>query len=623
MQLDGPPLHGTAGSQPLLSAPSRGQGLWAGGANAPAGSVTPALLPAAAVSGLGLVFPLTRPVSLAPETAGHHGHSASTALERSDAFATPAAARSVATSSWSVPPSSTALPPRTKIICTIGPSSQSTDRLRAMLQAGMNVARCNFSHGDHEYHRTTIANLRDVTTDTRRICAILLDTKGPEIRTGKLAPGCEQGVTLAKGAEILLSTDENVLCDSTRVSVGYSALPKLLRSGHHVLIDDGLLSLLVLDPSPGQSPAEVRCRVLNAGVLGGSKSVNLPGVSLDLPAVTQKDVSDLRFGVEQGVDFIAASFVRRASDVHTIRKILGARGAAIKVISKIENQEGLDNFEGILEASDGIMVARGDLGVEIPLEQVALAQKRIIRACNAAGKFVITATQMLESMCANPSPTRAEASDVANAVLDGTDCVMLSAETAAGKYPVETVQMMADICREAEAAPVAPDAQGQNGGPGAAGFQQSFANVNATGAAQSSSVAPSRSSSSSGGLGVSVTEAIARSSVRATFDLRAAVILVLTETGSTARLVSKYRPRCPIITVTSSEQTARQSLVSRGLFPLLVGSMLGSESLIPRVLLAAQRLGMCKQGDLAVVTSGSREATAGATNDMKVVCVAT
>ena len=282
-----------------------------------------------------------------------------------------------------VSPASSHLPPRTKLICTIGPASQSPDRIKSMLLAGMNVARLNFSHGDFEYHRTSIQNLRDVMTESRRICAILLDTKGPEIRTGKLK---ESGsVALVKDQIFTLTTDERFLGDAQKVAVIYSNLPKLVKPGMHVLIDDGLIDLLVIESNAALG--EVKCRVLNNATLGSSKGVNLPGVSVDLPAVTQKDVADLKFAAEQGVDFIAASFVRRASDVLTIRKILGQKGAGIKIIAKIESQEGLDHFASILAVSDGIMVARGDLGVEIPIEQVALAQKMMIRACNMAGEL--------------------------------------------------------------------------------------------------------------------------------------------------------------------------------------------------------------------------------------------
>jgi len=483
---------------------------------------------------------------------------------------------------------SSLLPPRTKIICTIGPSVQSKDQLKNLLLAGMNVARMNFSHGEHAYHLQTIQNLREVMAETRRICAILLDTKGPEIRSCMLENHKE--VYLPKDSKFdLHCEDDSMVGNATKVAVMYPNLTKVVKTDDHVLVDDGLIDLHV--DSVDDSKKIVYTTVINSGMLGERKGVNLPGVAVDLPAVTQKDIADLKFGADQGVDFIAASFIRKALDVTTIRKVLSqSKGSNIKIISKIESQEGLDNFDEILSVSDGIMVARGDLGVEIPIEQVAIAQKMMIHKCNAAGKYVITATQMLESMIKNPSPTRAEATDVANAVLDGTDCVMLSGETAKGAYPIQAVQTMADICREAEAN---------------INHQATFNMIR---------------EHIKGNI-VSVVEAIASSAVRATFDLNATMIICLTETGHTARLVAKYRPRAPIVTVTSNEQTARQCLVSRGLFPLLVGSMVGSDSLINRVLIAAQRLGMCKVGDMVVVTSGSREATSGTTNDVKIIQV--
>lgn len=450
--------------------------------------------------------------------------------------------------------------------------------------AGMNVIRLNFSHGDHEYHAETIANAREVMSETRRICALLLDTKGPEIRTGLLSNGGE--VELVKDQEFTLVTDESVLGDNTRVAIQYKNLSKVLKVGDRVLIDDGLIACTVLEITADA----VRCRVENNGSLGQRKGVNLPGVVVDLPAVTQKDIADIKFAVQHGMDFIAASFVRKAQDVLTIREALGVQGRGIQIIAKIESQEGLDNFDEILKVSDGIMVARGDLGVEIPIEQVALAQKMMIRKCNAAGKYVITATQMLESMIKNPSPTRAEASDVANAVYDGTDCVMLSGETAKGLYPVEAVKMMSDICREAEST---------------TDYRSAFNTIRVANQSSQTSIA----------------EAIASSAVKAAFDLRAAVIICLTETGSTARLVAKYRPGCPVLTITANEQVARQTMTTRGLFPLLVGSMIGTDSLIHRAVIAAQKLEMCAVGDLVVITSGVKEAVSGATNIMKILQV--
>eukprot|EP01006_Ploeotia_vitrea_P035559 TRINITY_DN65896_c2_g1_i1.p1 TRINITY_DN65896_c2_g1~~TRINITY_DN65896_c2_g1_i1.p1 ORF type:complete len:609 (-),score=340.88 TRINITY_DN65896_c2_g1_i1:119-1945(-) len=481
------------------------------------------------------------------------------------------------------------MPPRTKIICTIGPASAKPDVLKNLLNAGMNVVRLNFSHGSHSYAKEIIRMVREVGTDTRRICAILLDTKGPEIRTGLLEGGSD--VQLEKGQKFTfkcLNTsdgDEEVLNankgNSEWVGVQYPNMYKVLEVGNVVLVDDGLLSMTVTEITEG----EVHCVVDNAGALGEKKGINLPGVVVDLPSVTPKDIRDLQFGVEQNVDFIAASFVRKREDIVSIRKVLGPRGQHIRIIAKIENQEGLDNFDSILAEADGIMVARGDLGVEIPLEQVSLAQKMMIRKCNAAGKFVITATQMLESMVKNPSPTRAEASDVANAVFDGTDCVMLSGESAKGKYPVEAVKVMGDICREVEA------------------YTNFASHYNAI-----------RQSASN----MSIAEAVAASAVKASIDLKAGALLVFSESGQTARLVAKYRPKAPVLTITNSEVVARQSMAIKSLFPLLVGSMLGTDSLVERVLMAARGQGMLEYGATVVIVSGTIEGQAGSTNMIKI-----
>ena len=445
----------------------------------------------------------------------------------------------------------------------------------------MNVARFNFSHGDHAYHTETLANLKDVLRETRRICAVLLDTKGPEIRTGVIKADTVQ---LKKGEEIELVCNESFEGDEKRVCIQYRNLPKVVEVGDRVLIDDGLIGTRVVR----KTETSVFVEIMNNGELGSRKGVNLPGVKVDLPAVTQKDVEDITFGVENNVDFVAASFIRKAEDVLKIRSLLdglGPRGERVKIISKIENQEGLDNFEDILEVSDGIMVARGDLGVEIPLELVGVAQKTMIRKCNLVGKPVVTATQMLESMIVNPSPTRAEASDVANAVFDGTDCVMLSGEVAKGKYPVESVQMMSDICKEAE-------------------LSSDFR-------AMHTSVRQSKD--------FTVAEAIASAAVKACFEIKAALVIVLTQTGRTSTYVAKHRPPCPILTITADEAVARQCLISKGLFPLLVGSMFGTESLIHRAVVAARKLGMVEVQDKIVLTSGAIEAISGGTNMMKVL----
>ncbi|KAJ3028819.1 hypothetical protein HDV00_010004, partial [Rhizophlyctis rosea] len=407
---------------------------------------------------------------------------------------------------------------KSKIICTIGPKTQSVENLGKLVEAGMNVMRMNFSHGSHEYHAKTVENIRTYLASQKspKTVAILLDTKGPEIRSGKLVGGVDK--KLKAGSTFTFHNDQSRLGDETQVSTSYSSLSTSVKPGDRILVDDGLIGMVVQETN--HATGEVVCTVENDGLLGETKGVNLPGIEVDLPAITEKDAGDIRFGVEQGVDFIAASFIRKASDVREIRKLI--EGTGIKIISKIENQEGLENFDEILAESDGIMVARGDLGVEIPVEQVARYQKMMIRKCNAAGKHVITATQMLESMIVNPRPTRAEATDVANAVLDGSDCVMLSGETAKGSFPVLAVEMMARICREAEI------------------------DINY------SELYPSLRRQVR--LPISVSEAVASSAVKTSWDVHAALIIVLTQTGNTAQAIAKYRPIAPVLAVTASAQ---------------------------------------------------------------------
>ncbi|KAJ3066713.1 hypothetical protein HK102_007580, partial [Quaeritorhiza haematococci] len=472
---------------------------------------------------------------------------------------------------------------KSKIICTIGPKTQSIEMLTKLIEAGMNVMRLNFSHGSHEYHAKTIANLRTALANMKqpKSVAILLDTKGPEIRTGKLVDG--KDVRVKVGSTFTFHNDDSRLGDATQVSTSYKALAASMHVGDRILVDDGLIGMIVTQIN--LESGEVVCEVENDGMLGETKGVNLPGIKVDLPAITEKDAGDIRFGVEQGVDFIAASFIRKAADVLEIRKLI--KGSNIMIISKIENQEGLENFDEILAVSDGIMVARGDLGVEIPVEQVARAQKMMIRACNTAGKPVVTATQMLESMIVNPRPTRAEATDVANAVLDGSDCVMLSGETAKGAHPVAAVEMMSKICREAEI------------------------DINY------SELYPSLRRSIR--LPISVSEAIAASAVKTSWDVHAALIIVLTQTGNTARSIAKYRPIAPVLAVTSSEQVARQCQVLRGIYPLIVDKMAGTENVIHKAMLWGVKMGMAQRGDPVVVTSGILEETSGATNIMRVL----
>ncbi|KAI8928680.1 pyruvate kinase [Entophlyctis helioformis] len=475
---------------------------------------------------------------------------------------------------------------KSKIICTIGPKTQSVEKLGQLVETGMNVMRMNFSHGSHEYHAQTVKNLRTylASTKTPRIVAILLDTKGPEIRSGKLVGGVDKKLTA--GAKFQFHNDTSRLGDETQVWTTYTSLAKTVAVGDRILVDDGLIGMIVEDVD--EAAGTVDCIVENDGMLGETKGVNLPGNIVDLPAITTKDASDIQFGIEQGVDFIAASFIRKASDVLEIRKLI--QGTGIKIISKIENQEGLENFDDILAVSDGIMVARGDLGVEIPVEQVARFQKMMIRKCNAAGKPVVTATQMLESMIVNPRPTRAEATDVANAVLDGTDCVMLSGETAKGSFPIHAVEMMSKICREAEV------------------------DINY------SDLYPSLRRQIR--LPISVAEAIAASAVKTSWDVHATLVIVLTQTGAAALNVSKYRPIAPVLAVTASPQAARQCQVLRGIYPLVVESMEGTENIIHRAMLWGVKMGMAHRGDPVVVTSGVLEDTAGSTNIMRVLkCV--
>ncbi len=406
---------------------------------------------------------------------------------------------------------------KTKIVCTIGPSSESLENTKKLIKAGMNVARLNFSHGDFEEHGNRIKNIRQANAELGTSVAVLLDTKGPEIRLGKLK---EEPIELNQGETITLTTEE-ILGDRNRVPITYNNLPNDVTVGSTILIDDGLIGLTVEEVKG----TEIVCRIVNSGPIKSKKGVNVPGVKISLPGITEKDANDIVFGIEQGVDFIAASFVRKASDVLEIRELLERHNAGhIQIISKIENQEGVDNLDEILEVSDGLMVARGDLGVEIPAEEVPLVQKNMIKKGNRVGKPVITATQMLDSMQRNPRPTRAEASDVANAIFDGTDAIMLSGETAAGRYPTESVQTMARIAERAEAA---------------LEYREIFtkqANAQQT----------------------SVTEAISQAVANSALDLGAKAIITSTKSGFTARMVSKYKPKAPIIAVTTDEKVLRR-----------------------------------------------------------------
>mmetsp|Transcript_52 Transcript_52/g.89 ORF Transcript_52/g.89 Transcript_52/m.89 type:complete len:512 (-) Transcript_52:252-1787(-) len=414
-------------------------------------------------------------------------------------------------------------PRKTKIVCTIGPSSDSVEKLSELIKEGMTVARLNFSHGDHDSQLDAVKNIQEASqrcpgTHT----AILLDTKGPEIRTGFLK---EKKVKLRKGQLVEVVTDYNIKGDETVIACSYKGLPHTVAEGDTILCADGSLSMKVVEVKS----ESVKVEMLNSGVLGERKNMNLPGNKVDLPTITKKDHKDIA-AFAQHIDFVAASFVQNASDIDDVREALGSAGSKVKIIAKIENQEGLRNFDSILEAADGIMIARGDLGMEIPLPKVFLAQKLLIRKCNLAGKFVITATQMLESMVHNPRPTRAETTDVANAVLDGTDCVMLSGETAGGDYPTEAVKMISSICREAE----------------------SIVNHKKLYFSMVSSVNMETVQA------VNAIETVASSVVKTSLELHTKMIIIVSENGYAAGLVAKYRPECPILVVTSNLQLARQ-----------------------------------------------------------------
>jgi len=477
-----------------------------------------------------------------------------------------------------------------RIICTMGPACWDTETLVKMIDAGMNICRLNFSHGDHEAHGATVARIREAAKQRPdKPVAILLDTKGPEIRTGFFKEECGGKIELEQGKELKLVTDYSYKGDATCFALSYPALPKAVKVGGTILCADGSLSLKV--KSIGDD--HVITEVMNNCKLGERKNCNLPGVVVDLPVLQEKDVNDLlQFGIPQGVDFVAASFVQSAEDVKLIRKTLGLRGRSIKIISKIENQAGLENIDEIIDESDGIMVARGDLGMEIPTEKVFLAQKMMISKCNLKGKPVITATQMLESMCNLPRPTRAEASDVANAVLDGTDCVMLSGETAGGAFPLNAVNIMRRICEEAESVIDYPSLYLARRMSVMAHFQ---------------TMCP--------------VESICSAAVKASIDSKCPLIVALTETGHTAKLIAKYRPQATILAISASESSVRQLLCVRGVVPMLTASFVGTDSVIAKALVRAKADGMVKAGDAVVAVHGQKEECAGASNLLKIVTV--
>ncbi|CAM3962878.1 pyruvate kinase [Mesobacillus thioparans] len=468
---------------------------------------------------------------------------------------------------------------KTKIVCTIGPASESVEKLTQLIEAGMNVSRLNFSHGNHEEHAARIKNIREAAEKTGKKVGILLDTKGPEIRTNDMENGA---IELTTGQECIVSMKE-VLGTAEKFSVTYDQLIDDVHPGAKILLDDGLIGLEVV--SIDKENSEIKTKVMNTGTLKNKKGVNVPGVSVNLPGITEKDAKDILFGIEQGVDFIAASFVRRATDVLEIRQLLEENnGSYIQIIPKIENQEGVDNINEILEVSDGLMVARGDLGVEIPAEEVPLVQKDLIKKCNTQGKPVITATQMLDSMQRNPRPTRAEASDVANAIFDGTDAIMLSGETAAGQYPVEAVQTMHNIASRAEEALNHKELLS---------FRTKEIDHN-------------------------ITDAIGQSVAHTALNLEVNAIITPTESGHTARMISKYRPKAPIIAVTSNDHVVRRLALVWGVYPQLGEKAGTTDEMLASAVEESVNSGHVSHGDLVVITAGVPVGEAGTTNLMKI-----
>ncbi|MFL8937536.1 pyruvate kinase [Rossellomorea oryzaecorticis] len=468
---------------------------------------------------------------------------------------------------------------KAKIVCTIGPASESIEKLSQLIDAGMNVARLNFSHGDHEEHGQRIKNIREAAAKAGKTVGILLDTKGPEIRTNNME---NDGFELQQGASVIVSMKE-VLGTPEKFSVTYKGLIDDVDTGSKILLDDGLIGLEVTEID--KANGEIHTVVSNSGMLKNKKGVNVPGVSVNLPGITDKDAKDIIFGIQQDVDFIAASFVRRASDVLEIRQLLEEHHAPhIQIIPKIENQEGVDNIDEILEVSDGLMVARGDLGVEIPAEEVPLVQKQLIKKCNSQGKPVITATQMLDSMQRNPRPTRAEASDVANAIFDGTDAIMLSGETAAGTYPVEAVQTMHNIAFKAETA---------------LDFNE---------------ILSARSKESDHNM----TDAIGQSVAHTAINLDVNAIVAPTESGHTARMISKYRPKAPIVAVTGSESVSRRLALVWGVYPTVGRRVSTTDEMLDMAVEESVNSGMTKHGDLIVITAGVPIGETGTTNLMKI-----
>ncbi len=467
---------------------------------------------------------------------------------------------------------------KTKIVCTLGPATDNGDILRQLMLGGMNVCRFNFSHGDHPSHKKRLDAVLALREELNLPIATLLDTKGPEIRTGTFDP---PKVELVQGQKFTLTTKE-IVGSSSISSISFAGLPKDVKQGQRILIDDGLIELTV----DSTTDTEIFCTVVNGGTVSNNKGINVPGVRLSMPYLSERDISDIMFGVQCDYDFIAASFVRTAADVMQIRALLDKLHCnTIKIISKIENSEGVDNIDDILRVSDGIMIARGDLGVEIPLQEIPIIQKKLIDKAYKAGKMVITATQMLDSMMKNPRPTRAESTDVANAIYDGTSAIMLSGETAAGKYPVEALLTMAKIAERTES-----DINY------AGGFKDTLSKTGND----------------------DVTGAISHATVTTAIDLNAKAIITVTKGGGTARQISKHRPPCPIIGCSPDKKVVRQLNLSWGVTPLLIPEKFSTDELFECSTKAAEDAGLIQSGDLTVITAGVPIGVSGTTNLLKV-----
>ena len=466
---------------------------------------------------------------------------------------------------------------KTKIVCTLGPSSNTPEIIEKMIKAGMNVARFNFSHGSHEEHKQRIDMVRAASQKLGIPVALLLDTKGPEIRLGKFKNG---SIMMEAGKDFTL-TARDIEGDETIASMNYKELPQDVKAGDHILLSDGLVNLEVVSVE-GE---DIHTKILNSGKMSDRKRVAVPGIAINLPAVSETDAADIEFGCRMNMDWIAASFIQRGKDVLTIRKILEKHDSHMKIISKIECQAAVNNIDDIIKMSDGIMVARGDLGVEVPAEEVPMLQKVLIHKCQAAGKPVITATQMLESMCNNPRPTRAETSDVANAILDGTDAIMLSGETAGGLYPIEAVETMARVATFTES----------NFTP------KSYEDVDAE--------------------STTTTESIGKAVVKIAKDLHAAAIIASTERGGTAQMISKFRPACPIVAVSPHEAIVRRLQLNWGVQAVTGKEANDTDAVVDNAIFAALDNDLIKAGDLVVLTAGVPVAKAGSTNMIRVQVV--